>query len=71
MRDIELFLKANGFKEIESNSFANENCNVVVEDGYYLVSNNYGYEMFSADLNIYWLIGVLTWFDYIPKNYKS
>lgn len=63
------FLKRNGFKKMEKNSYANENCNVVFEDGRFAVANNDGKAIYSNDNSIFWLIGVLSYYDYIPKNY--
>ena len=65
------FLKRNGFKKIEPNSYANDICNVVINDWNYAVSNNRGDAIYSNDENIYWLIGVLTYYGYINKNYKN
>ena len=65
------FLKLNGFKKIEEKSYSNELCNVVFEDCGYAVANNKGETMYSFDFNIYWLIGVLTYYGYIDKNYKQ
>ena len=56
---------------MEPNSYANHNCNVTYEDGYYGVSDNDGWAMYSKDENIYWLIGVLTYYGYIDKNYNQ
>ena len=63
------FLKLNGFERIEKNSYANDLCNVVVEDGHYAVANNVGSVQYSNDLNIYWLIGVLTYYVFISRQY--
>ena len=73
------FLVKNGFTWMEKNSYANDMCNVVYEElksdnkkiGYYAVSNNNGDTMYSSTLEIYWLIGVLTYYGYIDKNYKK
>lgn len=63
------FLKRNGFKKMEANSYANDECNVVFEDGKFAVANNDGNAIYSNDNSIFWLIGVLSYYHYIPKNY--
>jgi len=71
MKDVIDFLKRNGFEEIEPNSFVNDRgCNVVIEDKEYAVADTEGYVDYSNDLNIYWLVGYLTWRGFIDKNYK-
>ena len=47
------FLKKNGFKKMEQNSYANEFCNIVLEKNHYVVTNNSWGTMYSNDLNIY------------------
>lgn len=69
MEDIVNFLTANDFKKIDENSYANSLCNVVIEKDHYAVANNNGDVMYSRDYNIYWLIGVLTYYGFISKNY--
>ena len=71
MKEVIGFLKANGFKKIEPGSYVNDICNVVIRDGQYAVSNNNGDAVYSKDLSIYWLIGVLTYYGYMDKNYKQ
>ena len=71
MKDLIKFLVANGFKKVEKNSYANDKCNVVITKNFYEVSNNDGETMYSNNLNIYWLIGVLTYYGYMNKNYKQ
>lgn len=72
------FLEKNGF-DVDSNGvFTNGLCEVRIneQDLYYVVGRNefdlgeYGF-MFSHDLNIYWLIGVLTYYGLIDKNYEK
>jgi len=62
------FLKKNGFTRMEKNSYANDLCNVVYEDGHYIVADNEGGVTYSKDENIYWLAGFLTWYGYIKKK---
>ncbi len=70
MEAIDSFLKRNGFKRMEKNSYANDHCNVVISEIGYEVANNQGDTMYSENLQIYWLIGVLTYYGYMDKNYK-
>ena len=65
------FLLNNGFKESYEDFFENELCSITIIDGYYHVKNNDGCSMYSSNLNIYWLIGVLTYYGYMDKNYKQ
>jgi len=72
-KDVIGFLEKNGFSKMETNSYANDLCNVrfMKDEGgeYYAVADNNGWAVYSPNLNIYWLIGYLTWYDFIPKNY--
>ncbi|CAL67419.1 hypothetical protein [Christiangramia forsetii] len=70
MKDVIKFLKKNGFKNMELGSYANDLCNVVINSNEYEVADNEGNTMYSKDHNIYWLIGVLTYYGFIEKNYK-
>ncbi len=70
MTKIIAFLKKNGFIRMKKNSYTNDKCNVVILSNGYCVADNSGYEMFSKNCNIYWLIGVLTYYDFIEKDYK-
>jgi len=71
MKDVKEFLLNNGFKQKDrTNRYVNEVCSVSIEDNYYVVSNDNADVMYSNGLNIYWLIGVLTYYGYISKNYK-
>jgi len=66
-----LVFKKNGFLELEPNTFSNNICNVIINenDGYYeIIINNVG-AVYSNDLNIYWLIGLLIYNGYMKKNY--
>lgn len=64
------FLLKNGFALIEGkNHYANDMCGVVINESNIEVANNEGYVMYSQDLNIYWLVGYLTYSNFIPKNY--
>ena len=67
MEDVIEFLKNNGFKKIEKNSYANEVCNIIITPDGYEVANNEGWVRYSNDFNIYWLIGILIYYEYIDK----
>ena len=72
------FLLANEFLEIdiEPKSYFNGKCIVSLNEGiqYRVYFKDMGDgesgSMFSSDLNIYWLIGVLTYYECIPKDWK-
>lgn len=63
------FLERNGFFLVEENSYANSKCNVIITSDNYEVANHEGDVTYSNDLNIYWLIGFLTYYNFIeiPK----
>lgn len=71
MKDVVKFLKNNGFKSMELGSYANDKCNVVITSNNYEVADNRGDAIYSKDHSIYWLIGVLTYYRYIPKVYND
>jgi len=71
------FLLANDFMrdEYEPSIYRGKKCNVrIFHDHYAVVSRDWpdtdelGF-LYSKDLNIYWLVGILTWFKLIPKDY--
>ena len=78
MKEIEDFLLLNGFKKNKKKfSYTNKFCTVEImfnsqkEAEYYLVTDNDGCNMNSNTLNIYWLIGVLTYYGMLTKDYKQ
>lgn len=77
MEVVKEFLEKNGFEYYEINDyFHNDNCVVKIgETSYTIISYevcfNEEYTMYSQDLNIYWLIGVLTYYNLIDKNYNQ
>ena len=72
MKKIEYFLKRNGFKRVDKGSYANESCNVVFEENETIaVADNNGIAIYSKDRNIYWLIGVLTYYNLMARNYTN
>lgn len=74
MKEVIDFLEANGFEKKETDTYdyvyGNGKCDVAIdlENEYYVVANAEG-EMCSDGLNIYWLIGVLTYYGHMSKNY--
>lgn len=72
------FLLRNSFMELEGNTFSNALSTVVIHDDYYQVifmnpDYNLGdnVEMFTESLNIFQLVGILTWFGLIDRNYSK
>jgi acyl carrier protein len=70
------FLELNGFKKSTTPKgniiLSNESCTVHQSiDEQYIITNNQGDKFFSNDLNIYWLIGCLTYNGYMDKNYNK
>jgi len=65
------FLKKNGFERIERNSYANKLCNVVISEKGFEVADNDGYCAYSNTLDLYWLIGYLTYNKFLEKQYVS
>jgi len=72
------FLEKNEFKYDNLCSWTNDKCTVNVSTEYecydiIMVDGIYGWSgrMYSKYLNIYWLIGVLTYYGLIDKNYNK
>ena len=79
MQDIINFLTLNGFTytKDDKHNFTNNKCHIIVHNNESQWNNNHyevqtpeGYTC-SPDLQIYWLIGYLTYYGYIDKNYKQ
>jgi len=72
METVVNFLINNGFKKDphDSNTFINKHCNITLTGYCYDIVTNDGDFISSDDYNIYWLIGYLTYYGYINKNYK-
>ncbi len=71
MSEASRFLEKNGFtKELEK-VYGNGKCDVKINDGYYTIFFYNVGSMHSDNLSIYWLIGVLTYYELIDKNYKQ
>jgi hypothetical protein len=72
------FLIRNSFMELEGNTFSNALSTVVIHDDHYQVIFMYpdydlgdNVEMFTESLNIFQLVGILTWFGLIDRNYSK
>jgi hypothetical protein len=64
------FLLLNGFKQRIPYVYVNDKCEITVtEEGYEVYHNELTW--YSHDHNIYSLVGWLTWYDLIDKNYKT
>ena len=64
------FLERNGFLKMELNSYANSTCNIVFDDSDVMtVAENDGSHFFM-NANIYTLIGWLTYYRHISRNYN-
>jgi hypothetical protein len=71
MKSVIDFLLLNGFTCIEPNSYINNYCNIIINEEYYTIIDKNNEVMISRDVNIYWLIGCLTYYGYMDKNYKQ
>jgi hypothetical protein len=71
MRPLTDFLLKNGFTEYGDNGYKNQSCTITIIDDTYHVKNTTGDTMYSKDLNLYWLIGVLTYYGFMKKDYIS
>lgn len=72
---IEGFLFRNDFTKREENIYKNDKCTVtILEDCYEICFNDREYgevSAFTTSYSIYHLIGILTWYDLIDRNYKK
>ena len=72
MKPVIEFLEKNGFVELIKGDYGNSKCIVNIGERYYTIINAANNDkMYSQNLNIYWLIGVLTYYGYMDKNYKQ
>ena len=69
------FLVSNGFRELREGEWGNglcvvrvENCSYEVESDNWLGVEGFGV-MRGSDMSVYWLIGVLTWYGFIRREY--
>jgi hypothetical protein len=68
------FLELNGFIKNEVGNYINSKCEVVIlTNGYRVITRHdgYTYDWYSNDQTIYSLIGYLTYYDLMDKNYKT
>jgi hypothetical protein len=71
---IEFFLRINGFSSAIENQYSTLDCTVIVAKDYYEIQFlEHGLEvsMYTDSHSIYHLVGILTWFNLIDKNYKK
>ena len=78
MKEVKNFLEANGFKKISTihkasrkNTYFNDKCTIIITKKNYIVIDNDFSTIISDSLNIYWLIGILTYREFMDKNYKQ
>jgi hypothetical protein len=74
LKPVRLFLLLNGFTPKGPQEYTNGKCTIkFLEDSYEVTFEMDGElaQVFSANLNIYWLIGVLTYYNLIPRQYQS
>lgn len=73
MKAVRDWLLANGLTNtVQENTYENDNCQVTIYDDYYEVYfNKEEGTVYSTDLQIYWLIGILTYYNLIDRNYIS
>jgi hypothetical protein len=66
------FLKRNGFRQkgVLENVLTNDKCEVRIYDAQYEIEDERGV-LYSDNLNIYWLIGALTYRGFMNKEYKN
>jgi len=71
MKAVKDFLLKNGFK-FTGNAYINNKCSIVIIHNYSvsIMDNDYNVT-YSEDLSIYWLIGFLTYYNFIDRNYEK
>jgi hypothetical protein len=70
MKDVTNFLTANGFRQEKHNILSNEHVDVTINEKYYEITiKKDGSYMHSDNLSIYWLIGVMTYYGWMERNY--
>lgn len=62
------FFILNGFS-CRGNVIKNSKCKIIIDERNYSVETKEGV-IYSPDLNIYWLIGYLTYYGLMTKNYR-
>jgi hypothetical protein len=72
---IEVFLLRNEFTQVKENTFTNDKCTVILlEDCYQIDFNDPDHgdvSSYTTSESIYHLIGILTWYDLMDRNYKK
>lgn len=72
---VEVFLLRNEFAQVKENTFTNDKCTVtILEDCYQIDWNDSVYgdvTSHTTSESIYHLIGILTWYDLMDRNYKK
>lgn len=73
---VETFLLKNGFKKQKDSSLTNLKCTVHLLEDCYKVDFDYedgdfigGFSMFTESCKLYHLVGILTWYDLLDRNY--
>jgi hypothetical protein len=70
MKYVTKFLEENNFIQEKHNIWSNQFVDIVIEEsGYEVIIKEDSSSMLSQNLNIYWLIGVLTYNGWMEKNY--
>jgi len=80
-RPITDFLEENDFNKIDDYNYSNDKCDVIIVNDvdnpfYRIIDNdkeNLEHDVYidSHDLSLYWLIGYLTYYKLMNKNYKQ
>lgn len=68
------FLERNSFRNVCENKWANEKCLIIVlSDCYQIQYTNFDgdWEFFTESLHIPSLVGTLTWYDLLDRNYSK
>jgi len=68
------FLKKNGFERIATKYYKKENWHIFINATEYVIVkelNTKNEHYYTNDLNIYHLIGYLTYYNIIDRNYKT
>ena len=72
---VEVFLLRNEFAQVKENTFTNDKCTVILlEDCYQIDFTDAGYgdmSTYTTSESIYHLVGILTWYDLMDRNYKK
>lgn len=65
------FLILNGFKEVAPGAYGNKRCLVMFLSDCTKIVNKQGDAAYNKGHDIYWIIGYLTYYRYMKKNFKS